>query len=330
MTNGTPGEGRAAALASCTLGSVLRGRSNAAEPGEALRELLRRGEASTPLLTELVRDPARPPAVRANAALALGAVPNATARRSLVQALADREAVVVRRAAEALGKIGDQSSLAALEQAAPREPAAARSVEFAKTLIAYRHGLVSHPVRRPPRAAVLRVDPGNALTVRPARPASPEAKSLLAETAQRFPAIALSEQTVSTFDCGENRFVLALSQDARRPAAGASAVAALLLEKSPVSDEHFLAEYVLADPAARGQVNLHGLRPNGTLIHVGELDLSTGSFEIRAIDIRAFPPVEVRGTFDAATGDVTFSQMLIQREFSAAQSAPRSPTLVDD
>jgi hypothetical protein len=330
MTNGSPSEGSAAALTSSTLGNVLRGRSSAAEPQEALRELLRRREASTPLLTELVRDPAQPPLLRANAALALGAVPGLAARRSLALALTDPEKDVVRRAAEALGKTGDRSSLSALEQVAPSEPVAVRSVAFAKSLIAYRHGLSTHPIRRPPRTAPLVVNPRNALTVQPSRPTRSGAASLVAEVRRRFPTLPVNEPTLSTFDCGNNHFVLALSQDAARPASGRSAVAALLLEKSPVSDEYFPAEYILADPADGGRVSLHGLRPDGTLLHVGELDLSTGSFEIRAIANRTFPPAEVRGTFDAATGQVTFTQMLIQRDFVSAQGTPRQPTLVDD
>ena len=136
-------------LAERTLVEVVRGTSEASEPTEALRELLRRRRGRTPLLAEVVVDRKRPAEMRAIAAVALGRQAAPAAKDALIAAVRE-DPLVLRRAAEALGKMGDEQALAVLETLEPPRGPAKRSVDFAKTLLAYRLGLDEHRLARPP------------------------------------------------------------------------------------------------------------------------------------------------------------------------------------
>jgi hypothetical protein len=336
MAARTPGERPAQTLAERTLVEVVRGRSEAAEPTEALRELLRRRPTRTPLLAEVVANRDRPAETRASAAVALGKQTAPAAKDALMPALRDPDPLVVRRAAEALGKVGDEQALAALEKVDPPRGPVRRSVDFAKALISYRLGLDEYRLKRPPASEELPVERRRAqrLEATPLRRQALE--RVLADAAQELPGIPLTEQGALRFSCGGHDFAVLLSKDLERqgdltPLGRRGAVVGAVLERSPVEDRWFLSQYVFSDPGARGSsARLYGVRPSGVMTHVGELRTQEGpSFELRALDTRSSPPLALEGTYDPASKQLRFTRLLVHPDLARTQTQPAEPTKLE-
>jgi hypothetical protein len=317
------------------LAEVVRGRSRSVPPIEALRELLRRDAATRPLLRDVVLDRERPADVRATAAVALSHDPTPSAREALTQALDDEEPTVVRRAAEALGKIGDKAALARLDRVVAPTAAARRSVDFARTLISYRLGLDTHRLRQPPARSLLEVRPQRAEELRPSRIDRRQLPQIMENAEGEIPGVPLDQDTGVEFRCGDHRFVVVLTRHLRKldnlaPLGRTGALVGALLERSPSTDRYFLSEYLLSDPGPRGsRARIFGVRPTGVIAHVGELSADAGSFEVRAVDARVSPPVAIEGSYDPAVGRLSFSRMLVERDFAPTQRAPAAPTKID-
>lgn len=336
MPDGARGQRPAQTVTDRTLVEVVRGESEAAEPTEALRELLRRRPERTPLLAEVVRDRKRPPETRATAAVALGRQTAPAARAALVAALRDQDPLVLRRAAESLGKIGDREALAALERVdAPRGPTR-RSVDFAKTLISYRLGLDEHRLKRPPAREELQVERRRAQRLQARKPARGALERAMAGAAEELPGVPLTEEGALRFACGDHEFVVLLARDLTQrrdvaPLRTRSAVVGAVLERSPVEDRYFLSEYVLTDPWGRGSsIRLFGVRPNGAVAHVGEVDAEAeATFTLRALDTRYSPPVSLEGSFDPERNELRFTELLVHPDMDRGQKQPATPTKLD-
>jgi hypothetical protein len=331
-----PDERPAQTFADRTLVAAVRGQSEAAEPTEALRELLRRRSARPPLLAEVVVDRKQPRETRAVAAVALGRQPTPTAKDALITALRDRDPLVQRRAAESLGKIGDEQALKALERLElPRGPAR-RSVEFAGTLISYRLGLDKHRLRRPPAKDELQVQRRRAQRVAPAPPDPQTLERILTDASRELPSIPLAEQSALRFACGGHEFAIVLTEELeeQHDLAGLgrrNAVVGVVFERSPVEDSYFTLEYLLSNPAPRGpSVYLYGVRPNGVIAHVGELDTGAGAtFSLRALNTRYSPPLALDGAYDPAAKQLRMEAMLVQADFDPSQKQPATPTKLE-
>jgi hypothetical protein len=336
MSARAAGDQPAQTLSERTLVEVVRGASDASEPTEALRELLRRRPRRAPLLAEVVADRARPAEMRAIAAVALGRQATPAAKDALIAAVRDQDPLVLRRVAEALGKVGDEQALAVLEMLEPPRGPVKRSVDFAKTLLAYRLGLDKHRLRRPPAKNELEVQRRRAQRLEAVRPRRQALERIMADAAQELPGIAVTEQSALRFACGGHEFVILLTKQlerqdgvdalARRPA-----VVGAVLERSPVEDHYFLSEYLLSDPGGRGSSgHLYGVRPNGAVAHVGEVKPEAGAtFELRALNTRYSPPVAIEGNYDPAKKQLRFTQMLVHPDFERNQIQPATPTPLD-
>jgi hypothetical protein len=324
-------EPAAQALSDRALRDVLRGRSEVVEGTEALRTLLSR-RPQTAILTEVIADRSRPPELRAASAVALGRERKPSHTEALLGAVRDPDPSVARRAAEALGKIGDADALTALERVSPPGGPAARSVEFAKTLLSYRLGQDSHRIRRPPAKSELEVTSRRAEELKPAPPRGRARESIIADAAQELPGVDLSDAGMVRFSCGGHQYAIVLAEVLRRRGGldqlgRRPAVAGALLERSPEIDRWFLAEYLLSDPGPRKTVRLLGVRPNGVVTHVGELrPEKKGSFEVRAVDTRFSPPVDIGGAWDTKAARMRISRMRVQPDFDPKQRQPVEPT----
>jgi hypothetical protein len=331
-----PTERPAQTLSERTLRKVVRGQSKAAEPTEALRELLRRRPARTPLLAEIVADRKRPPELRVTAAVALGRQRAPAAADALVAALRDKDPAVLRRAAESLGKVGDERGLAALEALDPPRGPTKRSVDFAKTLISYRLGLGKHQLRRPPAKDELAVERRRAERIEATAPTRPTLKRIMADAAQELPGIPVTDQGALRFACGDHEFVVLVTKDLERqsdlsPLGRRSTAVGAVLERSPVEDRYFLSEYLLSDPGPQGSgIRLYGVRPSGTIVHIGEVVAETGAkFELRALDTRFSPPLALDGAYDPVRKRLQFTQMLVHPDLERRQKQPAEPTLLE-
>jgi hypothetical protein len=335
MPNGQQFPRPAQTLSEQTLLEVVRGRSQATESRDALHELLQRRPERPSLLAEIVTDRQRPAELRTAAAVALGRHPSPTGERALIDVVADPDPAVVRRAAEALGRTAGPEALERLETVTPPDGPARRSVEFARTLLSYRHGLDRHRLRQPQERSLLTADPRQATEVQPTalRPAT--TAPILADAEKAVPALPFSDRGAVRFVCGDHEFVILITReianlDGLLALTRRTAVVGAVLEHSPITGRYFLAEYLLTDPASRGErARLFGVRPDGTVVHVGTLE-PTGSFELRATDTRYSPPVSISGEYHPTRARLQFDRMLIHSDLVATQRQPREPRRIGD
>jgi hypothetical protein len=315
--------------------AVVRGKSRAVEPTEALRELLARQPSRTALLTEIVTDPGRPPELRASGAVALGHDRKPSHQRALVEVLSSREPLLVRRAAGALGRIGDERALAALERLEAPPGPAQRSVAFARSLIAYRLGLDTHRLTPPPPETVPKVRPERSVELPTRAPTRAVLSTLAADAARELPAIAVTAAGAQQITCDGSVFAIVLADTLGRGRSVAAltrstAVLGAVLEQSQVSGHFSLYEYLLSEPAGGSSVRILGARETGAIVHVGELRADeSGAFTVRAVDTPVSPPVVIEGTFDAERGRLAVTRALAASQRAARGTRPGTPTRVE-
>lgn len=265
--------------------------------GETVRGLLEPGPAAArPALARLLSDKATPPEQRAAAAVALGrGAPSPD--EPLVKALSDPEPAVVRRAAEALGRAGGPEVAKALAAAKrPADPAAARSLDFARLLHAARHGLES---REKPRAAAAaaRFDARQAASLEPARPDTAQLTQLKSVLAEELPGIPVAPEGSVALTCGKNRFLVV-------PHAGVAKLAgrgvpAVVMKRAQSLGHYALFLYILAEPSGDGLLELTAWRTDGSLAGKGEAKLGRRpSFTLHALDTLLLPPIEIAGALE--------------------------------
>jgi hypothetical protein len=329
MANETPRRQRGAVeYTDRTLVNVVRGLSQSAEPSAALRELLRRSAVPRNLLNEVVVDAEKQPELREAAAVALGRETHPEAEQALLGTLAEDHPALVRRAAEALGKIGSEAALAELGRANADDEPARRSVDFAMALIAARLGLPGQRLSDPPQGQEVAVDRDTAERMLPADVPAKERRAILAAAEKELPGVPLSDEAFVGIECGRHFYALLLTQQLRgiqdlQALTEAGAVLAVLFERAPTGDNYFLSEYLLANPGRDGRrVELYGTRPSGAFVHAGELQPASGLFRLRTVDPRVSPPIDVHGAYDAPTGALRFDEFLVQRGFRVAQIEP--------
>ena len=282
----------------------------------ATRELTRRDPAkAAPLLARLAEDRTAPPQSRAAAAIALGRRKSSGSEAALKAALPASEPLVVRRVSEALGRIGGPDAIETLRAVpAPPEPAAARALGFAKSFIAYRHGL-NQELLSAPAPAPLR-DEGAALTVEPA------SASLKAKVAERLPhelpAVAARVEAAVRVACARQEAVV-LPASTPEALVRSSAVAAVVMKRAH-SLGHFATHlYLLSHPEGGDRLALFGVRPDGTMTHTGAAWREDGglSFRLEALAGPYADPMRVEGQVDAG-GAITITD-------ARAATAPRAP-----
>lgn len=265
--------------------------------GEAVRGLLEPGPAAArPALASLLADKATPPEQRAAAAVALGrGVP--APDEPLMKALADPAPEVVRRAAEALGRAGGPEAAKALAAARmPDEPAAARSLRFARLLHAARYGLESRE-KIEPTAARARFDARLAASLEPTRPDAAQLAQLKAVLTEELPGIAVAPEGSVALTCGKNRFLVVPHAHVAKLAG--RGVPAVVLKRAQSLDSYALFLYILAEPAGDGQLALTAWRTDGSLAGKGEAKLGRRpSFILHALDTLLLPPIEIAGSLE--------------------------------
>jgi hypothetical protein len=287
----------------------------------AAKELVRRDPAGTAaLLARLVRDGAAPADLRSVAAVALGRQPGAAHEAALTAALAAPEPLVVRRAAEGLGRIGGREALAALRRVpVPKEKAAARALSFARSLIAYRHGLAEELLSAPPPQRM--TGAGEALSVEAASGTLKE--EVRARLPREAPALPVRAEAAVRIACARNELLLLPAAEAGQ-AARSPAVAAVLMKQAHSLERFALHQYILSHPLGGGRVELFGVRPDGTLMLHGEGRSAEGGlrFEVGALATPYADPMRIEGVLREDGGiEVTNARMAAASRRS--QPAPR-------
>jgi HEAT repeats len=317
--------------------AAVEGRSETLGSREALQELSRRrSPRRTSVLTEVVADSGRPGDLRAAAAVELGRDNKASHRDALLAALRARDHAVVRRSAEALGRIGDEDALAVLRSLRPRSAPVQRSVRFARTLISYRLGLDSDRLRPPAADELLEVQPQEAVPVSLLPLTAPSVEEVVPDLRQQLPAVTVSADGAHEITCGDQRFLLVFNAEvhrrrtlswlSRRPA-----VAAVVFKWSAGLDRYYLHEYQLVDPGQGGEPLLFGVRTTGVVVHFGPVGLRTqeADVSVRTVNTPYAPPVDIEGTYHHGDRLIVARRALVQLGRQPSQRRPATPRKLD-
>lgn len=317
------------ALDDAALEARLDERQPPQEREAALRILVGRSvRRAAPVLRRIVRSAASSAAMRATAANALGRDANPENVPPLIAALADGEDRVVRRAAEALGRIGGETALAALHASRMPSGPALRAHQFAQSLISYRLRLNTN--RLASRTPVQQLGPG-------ARPA--DVAPIPARLRQHLPQW-LPEETPGLdpkpeggayLDCGGSEY-LVLPEQSARDLSGSNAVAAVVLRRSGPVARFALHLYLMTHPAGDRSLVLHGVRPDGTVTHRGTVTRGAAGhrFRLEALETPLAPAMSVEGEWRTAGPALTITRAEVGRHgvtplWPSVNSGPRSP-----
>jgi hypothetical protein len=299
----------------------------------AIRELARkRSPRRRTVLTEIVLDDGRDADVRAMAAMQLGRYNTAASRKALLEVVSGSPDAVRRRAVEALGRIGDEESLARLRRLRPRDAVIQRSVDCARALISYRLGLGTDLLEPPTKR---RLTAGQRM--RPINTTIPAAtgrlvKEALADAEEELPALPLSPEGARHLICGANQFVLALSREMHEHKTLAwlgrrNAVLMVVLWKASTLDAFEPYMYVLAHPEREGRLRLLGLRSMGEVTVAGEIELREQSavFSAHAAETLHQVPMDLIGTYDHQKKTIVFATAVIDSDFARNTKGSRVP-----
>jgi hypothetical protein len=311
------------------------GRRPGLDRAQAIKELVRRrSPGREPVLAALVRDPKAPEDLRSTAALALGRTLSPGAQDALVAALGATSPLVVRRAAEGLGRIGDRRALDALAKVqVGRDGATARGLRFARSLISYRLGLASPRLDPPPAADLLALDQAHSLELR-FEPVAADAFRLAAESIRdALPAIQISEQGSVRFACRSERLWIVLGAEAAgadgmRRLAARDGVAAIVLKESTCPSGWYVYEYILAHAQDAKRLALFGVRPSGETLHFGEVALgdSESSVRLHALNTPLVPPIDFEARVGAAGRGFAMTRASVATVRAAGQKRAAVPT----
>jgi hypothetical protein len=273
----------------------------------AVRAIRTQPEAeAVPALVALLEAKARPAPERAAAAVRLGRMPPGRADAALRAALGDPDPQVVRRAAEALGRVGGPDAGAALARTKPpADPAGARSLAFARLLHAARHDLDGPALPKGGTRAVL--DPRGTASLEPSPPSPAQREALAGVLPEELPAIPVAPEGAAALVCGTNRFLVL--PHARAAGLAGRGVAAVVLKRAQSLDRYALFLYILAERDGEG-LALAAFRADGSRVGVGEARPGRRpSFTLEALETLLLPPVRLEGTLEA--GKLRFETALV-------------------
>ncbi len=310
--------------------ALAAGRGPLAGRVAAVKELARRGTpGGLRVLAAVMRDPAAPSALRSASALAIGKDPTPESRIALEGALGIEDPAVLRRVATALGRIGGPETLPRLRALPqPQDPAAARALSFARSLIAYRHGLAEDWIK-PPAVRRLPIPPGAGTALRHAALGGEAAQEIEARLRRELPGIPVAIGGGIALTCSHDELALlpgaGVAEAARR-----SAVPAVVLKRSHSLGYFSVHLYLLSHPLGGGRIALWGLRPDGTLTHAGEAAAERDGFRFRleALATPHSPPMRVEGRLETDPPRIAVAEARVApgREASLAQT--RTPRRV--
>jgi hypothetical protein len=258
---------------------------------------------------------AGPRELRAKAAVALGQSGSGVARDVLERAIEDADPVVARRAIEALGRMGDATSLNRLREVLPPADAAGqRAHRLAGLLIAGRLGLEA-PAGLGRRAAAAITGARTALLHAPPRKAV--ATRLDGDLARVAPGVPAAPEAGQLLDC-RGAALAAIPTRLRRDAP--TLLPVLVMKESPAL-RRFALHLLVIGVADGSSIRLAGFRPDGTEVLAGEADRRTGAFRLATAEGAAYPPIEIEGVLDDE-GQLAFSR-LDAGAWVAPAAAPR-------
>jgi hypothetical protein len=306
-------------------------RASRADVAKGSLAVLARREA--PGVQELARELLRGHAderVRAMSAVTLGRDARPESHEALLGALNDADPLVVRRAAQALAKVGGEQALTALGRVQP--PAGSpegRDVRASRMLLSYRLGIPE-----------VLVAPTETTTFASRRPEeitfggrSPVSRDVvLASVRRALPGVNVVSGGVRTFTCSGRPGAVALDGDlASSGFAGPRLLGALLRERVCSETRFSLDLYLLSDDrdgTGGARPRLWLVRPSGRVVHAGYAEVTEGraTFTVTESVAPYGNPIKVTGTCELASGKLTIDEAQVGKPSVRAAKAAEPPT----
>jgi hypothetical protein len=304
--------------------------SSAQAPPEVLRELVRRRTARLrETLEGIVADPARPAQLRTIATVGLSGLRDSRSAPVLLAAARSGDPALARRAFDALGRVGTPGTLTELQRIQAPAGLAARSLSFARSLIAYRHGLSGQKLALPSKSAVTSLDESRAHRLPAARLGARPWAALKPALDGADITLAPTERPPFEILCGREQMLLMPNPalDGGDPAAALKRpmVAAVLMKRSAALGRWYVVEYVFAHPGRGVAAELIDVRPTGTVVLSGSIvaDGRALRMQLQALDSPLAAPTRVTATLGTAAGVALEAR--VEADRSRNRNEPRSP-----
>lgn len=314
------------------LKNALKGKSAELRPEEALSVLLTHTKEGAALARGIAKDAEQELALRTTAVVALGRDATTTNRTLLKSLLRAGEGPLVRRAAQGLGRIGDESALKALRSTKPKDAVVKRAVDTAKTLLSYRLGARSSRIPTPEARDILTLGKARAraFDITPMKDAAFESLGTTLKT--ELPGVPTTKAGACTLDCGRGNYLVVFNRAVAKKQGFAqlmdtSAVMGAVLKRSDIDGRYFLDSYLLTHPGPGATARLFVMRASGAVTYHGELKTTEDglSFNVAALNTRYSYPVELEGDITSSTLEVSFAKALVGTARGRAQAPPRRP-----
>ena len=334
MNRGLDQEGVPRSVSDKELAAAARGRSAILGRSAALKELLqRKASVGRRIVDEVLADPSAPLELRTTAARALGRIADRGAEKTLLAGLKARQPALVARVAESLGRIGGPAAFAALGHVKVKTGTAeARTIRFARSLIAYRHGIDEARLRRPPAGRLLEVDKRRTAQLAFETVSSNTFRAAEGYLEHELPGIPVSKRGSLRLRCRQEHLWLVFGAEVEGAAATARvatgpAVVAVLLKESQCPDSWYVYEYFLSHPRANDKADLFGVRPTGEISHVGEIDLDgvDAAVRVRTVNSPRQPAIRLEAEYSGRDGLLTVKEAAVATRRVDDQKPPSAP-----
>lgn len=248
------------------------------------------------LLREAAQNSELPSEVRIGAMGLYSRVAGADSVSVLADALGDSEDRVARAAALALGNVGTQDQLEALQRAHARGDGSLRdAAAFAEALIVHRLGLTDRPVDLARPELLAEPTAAGSLTFVSVRPGARRRDRALRALAAQLPWFDVAGHEVHELQCGRQLLEIAVDLEAAR-SGSRPAVSAVVAAQDPEYGEFHAHLIVLSRPSNGDRVEVRVSRLSGEQVYVGEGSVADGgtSLELRAAAVPGVAPAVVR------------------------------------
>jgi hypothetical protein len=266
-------------------------------------------------LQTVLANPAEPAPLRALAALSLIRLDSSQAETVLIQALGDPDERVLAAVTRALGRIGSERGLRAIEALTGLRGVAARQAGFAQSLIAHRLGLDGHELPVPRDEDLLHLPDAAARPFRTQRLSGADADHVLRTLSREPFGIEYDESTLHEIRCASTRWVVAFNRevtgaDGLERLVNRKTLAGVLASYQDENDTYSARLLMLTAPERGGRIRIHLRRLLGEPGLFGRVLIKASAdrhpFSIRAVATPGMFPVTGEG-FYIAGGRIEFT-----------------------
>lgn len=284
---------------------ALMGRGTAISRTQAVAELVAANHPNAHRDLEIVlKNPAEPPRLRALAALSLARLSSRQVEEILIEATDTRDEQVLAAVMRALGRVGEEKGLRAIEAATHAKGVAARQASFAAALISHRLGLEGHDLPVPSPAQLQKLPEAAARPFRMQRLTGADAEYAVLTLSREGFRIEYDEDSIHEIRCANNRWLVVFNREVtkgdgltrlrdRKTFAG---VWASYQEENETFSARFL---MLTAPEGGGKIriHMHHLTGEPAFFGHGEVKRDSHPFSVRSVDGPGAFPILVEGRY---------------------------------